>query len=66
MTYIPTMKAYVGIANAVPDSLMPRRLRDARSRIAATANSTLCWPMKGTAEPMFDIADAIDTATVNT
>ncbi len=31
-----------------------------------TANSTLCWLMKGTAEPMFDIADDIDTATVST
>ena len=31
-----------------------------------TANSTLCWRWKGTADPMFDIADDIDTATVRT
>ena len=31
-----------------------------------TANNTLCSLMNGTAEPMFDIADDIDTATVST
>ena len=31
-----------------------------------TANSTLCWAMKGTADPMFDIAEDIETATVST
>ena len=56
----------MGIANAVPDSRMPRRFSDASTRMAATANSTLCWAMNGTADPMFDIADAIDTATVST
>ncbi len=54
------------MANAVPDSRMPRRLIDARIRIAMTANNTLCWLMNGTADPMFDIAEDIDTATVST
>ncbi len=54
------------MANAVPDSRMPRRFSDASSRIATTANSTLCWAMNGTAEPMFAIAEDIDTATVST
>ena len=45
---------------------MPRRFIDVSSRIATTANNTLCWAMNGTAEPMFDIADDIDTATVST
>ena len=54
------------MANAVPDSRMPRRFIDARSRIAMTANNTLCSLMNGTADPMLDIADAIDTATVST
>ena len=31
-----------------------------------TANSTLCWATKGTADPMFDIAEDIETATVST
>ena len=54
------------MANAVPDSRMPRRFIDIRIRIAATANHTLCWATNGTADPMFDIAEAIDTATVST
>ncbi len=66
MTYMPIMNAYVGIANAVPDSRIPRRFNDANTRIATTANHTLCWSTNGTADPMFDIADAIDTATVST
>ena len=31
-----------------------------------TANNTLCSSMNGTADPMFDIAEDIDTATVST
>ncbi len=54
------------MAKAVPDSRIPRRLSEARIKMAATANSTLCWAMNGTADPMFDIAEAIDTATVRT
>ena len=60
------MNAYVGTANAVPDSRIPRRLIAVRIDMAMTANHTLCWSMNGTAEPMLDIADAIDTATVST
>jgi hypothetical protein len=56
----------VGIAKAVPDSRMPRRFMDASSRIATTANNTLWVAMNGTADPMFDIADDIETATVST
>ena len=66
MMYMPIMKAYVGMANAVPDSRRPRRFAEARIRIAMTANNTLCLLMNGTADPMLDIADAIDTATVST
>ncbi len=45
---------------------MPRRFIDASNRIAMTANNTLCSLTNGTADPMFDIAEAIDTATVST
>ena len=56
----------MGIANAVPDSRIPRRFIDANTRIAMTANNTLCVLTNGTADPMFDIAEDIDTATVRT
>jgi len=49
------------IANAVPDSQTAQFI-EASTRIATTANNTLCCAMNGTAEPMFDIAEAIDTA----
>ena len=52
------------MAKRVPDSRMPRRLAAVNNTIAVTANATLCWAMNGTAEPMLDIAEAIDTATV--
>ena len=45
---------------------MPRRFSAVSSAIAVTANATLWWAMNGTAEPMLDIAEAIDTATVST
>ena len=54
------------MANAVPDSRMPRRLTAVSSTIATTPKSTLCWAMNGTAEPMLAMADAVDTATVST
>ena len=54
------------MANAVPDSRIPRRLIAVRITMAATANSTLCVATNGTAEPMFDAADEIETATVST
>jgi hypothetical protein len=56
----------VGIANAVPDSRIPRRFAAVSSTMATTAKRTLCSAMNGTAEPMLDIAEAIDTATVST
>ena len=52
------------MANAVPDSRMPRRFTAVNTTIAATPNATLCWAMNGTAEPMLAMADAVDTATV--
>ncbi len=45
---------------------MPRKFNDANTRMAMTAKSTLCSAMNGTADPMFDAADDIDTATVST
>ncbi len=66
MTSTPNMKAYVGMANAVPASRKPRRFTAVRRAMAVTANSTLCCATNGTAEPMFAAADEIDTATVST
>ena len=54
------------MAKAVPDSRIPRRFNEARTMIAVTANHTLWSSTKGIAEPMFDAADDIDTATVST
>ena len=54
------------MANATPDSRMPRRFNAITSRIATTQNNTLCWATNGIAEPMFDIAEAVETATVRT
>ena len=54
------------MANAVPDSRIPRRLAAVISTIADTAKITLCSAMNGTAEPMLDIAAATETATVST
>ncbi|ETZ99785.1 hypothetical protein I547_5334 [Mycobacterium kansasii 824] len=44
----------------------PRRFIAVTSTMALTAKNTLCSYTKGIAEPMFDIADAIETATVRT
>ena len=54
------------MANAAPDSRIPRRFNAITSRMAATENNTLFCATTGTAEPMFDIADAVETATVRT
>ena len=54
------------MANATPDSRIPRRFNAITSRIALTQNSTLWLATNGIAEPMFDIADAVETATVRT
>nr|CRL73559.1 hypothetical protein CPGR_01121 [Mycolicibacter nonchromogenicus] len=41
MAKTPIMNAYVGTANAVPDSRMPRRLAAATTTTVPTANATL-------------------------
>ena len=53
------------MANAVPDSRIPRRLTAVSKTIATTAKTTLWWAMNGIAEPILDIAEAIETATVS-
>jgi hypothetical protein len=60
------MKAYVGIANAVPASRMPRRLIAVRTMTTKTATATLCWCANGQAEPRFSTPEETDTATVST
>lgn len=62
----PIMNAYVGKANAVPDSRMPRRLAAATNTTVPTANTTLWSAMNGIAEPMLAIPAEIETATVRT
>jgi hypothetical protein len=54
------------MANATPDSRTPRRFSAITNRIAHTQNSTLWLATNGTADPMFDMADAVETATVRT
>ena len=53
------------MANAAPDSRMPRRFSAVSSTIAPTANGTLCSATNGTSAPMFATAAEIDTATVS-
>ena len=66
MPSIETMKTYVGMANAVPDSRTPRRFIAARKTTARTANRT-SWPRTaGNALAAYCEAEAIDTATVRT
>lgn len=50
----------------VPDSRTPRRFIAVSTTIATTANNTLWVSTNGTAEPMLDAAEEIDTATVST
>ena len=60
------MKMYVGIANAVPDSLTPRRFIVIRKSVATIASSASC-PCSGLiAAAAYCAADEIDTATVST
>jgi hypothetical protein len=59
-------KPYVGIANTVPDSLVPRRFIRARPTTRATAIVTACGARLGTAETMFETPAATETATVST
>ncbi len=60
------MKAYVGMAKALPDSRTPRRLMRASSAVRPMARATLCWPIQGIAEAALATAEEIDTATVST
>jgi hypothetical protein len=66
MPIITIMNPYVGIANAAPDSRMPRRFIELNTKIAITAMATLCSATQGTTEPRFATPDAVETATVST
>src|SRR4051794_10113807 len=60
------MKAYVGTANAVPDSRTPRRFADMSSTTATTAMVT-SWPWNASmVDAAYCEADEIETATVST
>jgi len=50
------------MANAVPDSRIPRKFIAVSTTIAATAKLTLWVATKGSAEPIFEAAEEIDTA----
>jgi hypothetical protein len=66
MPKIATMKAYVGIAKAAPDSRTPRRLMKVTRAMRPTATPTL-WSLTGShAEATLATAAEIDTATVIT
>ena len=60
------MNPYVGIANAVPASRMPRRLMAVSTSTTITAAPTLWAATKGTAAPRFCTPEETDTATVST
>jgi hypothetical protein len=63
---IPNMNAYVGIANAVPDSRTPRRFIRVSTTTSTTARATLCGASAVTAEVRFATPAETDTATVST
>ena len=52
------------MANAVPDSRMPRRFNAVMTTMIPTAHSTGCRPTTPTAEPMLATPEAVETATV--
>ena len=54
------------MANAVPDSLTPRRLIAISSTTRPTATQTLWSSIASTADAAFWTPDEIDTATVST
>jgi hypothetical protein len=60
------MKAYVGMAKAVPASRIPRRFIAVRIAITAMATSTLFSAAKAQADPRFSTPEDTDTATVST
>ncbi len=59
-----TMNAYVGMANAVPDSRSPRRLTAVSRTTAPTAKMILFSATNGTTEPRLFTPAETDTATV--
>ena len=54
------------MANAVPDSLTPRRLIAISRTTSPDATQALCPSMASIAEAAFCTPDEIDTATVST
>ncbi len=60
------MKAYVGMANAVPDSRIPRRFSTMMTSTIPTDSATSCPCRDCTAEVMFATPELTDTATVST
>ena len=63
---IETMNAYVGSANASPDSRTPRRFAIVISAMNANARPTWWPPRLGTAETSATTPAATETATVST
>ena len=61
-----TTKPYVGIANTLPDSLIPRRLISASTATSPRDRLTAWGASEGTAETMLATPAATDTATVRT
>lgn len=60
------MNRYVGTANAVPDSLTPRRFT-AISKMTATTATVTWWPSRPLkVVAAYWAADEMDTATVST
>ena len=65
MPTITTMNAYVGMANAVPDSRRPRRLSAVRMAIAPIAMADLVLGhVRHTPTPRLFTPAEVDTATV--
>ena len=61
---IATMKPYVGIANNVPDSLVPRRFIIVMNATNRIERKTLWWLARGYAEPIANTPATIETTTV--
>ena len=68
MARMPNMKAYVGIANATPDSRMPRRLSSTMIATTDKVVPTRCWAIQPNAgvDARFSTPADVDTATVRT
>jgi hypothetical protein len=64
--YIAATNAYVGTANAMPDSRTPRRFTAVSRAMNSSESSTLCGARLGTAEASASTPAATDTATVST